>query len=123
MEEKSIKSFEDLIVWQKADLMWQMICDDVQKFPNNRIGWVLSDQLLRSIGSISANIAEGYGSGYPKEFKHSLRISRKECTEAVNWLIKAQRLNYITEQRLLEYRNLATEIFKMINSLLSKIKL
>jgi len=118
---KRIESFEDLIVWQKANLLWEMACENVVKFPNNRIAWVLNDQLLRSIGSVSANIAEGHGSGYSQEYLHSLRIARKELSEALNWLIKSERLGYITTKRLLEYRLLIDEVRKMLNSLIGKI--
>ena len=121
MDNDKIRSFEDLIVWQKADVLWRMICEDVDSFPNKRIAWIVTDQVVRSVGSISANIAEGYGSGYPKEFIHALKIARKEANESVNWLIKAQRLDYITSQRLEEYRSLVTEVLKMLNTLISKL--
>lgn len=77
MIKNKIKTFEDLIVWQKASMIWLMICQDVKSFPSNRISWIITDQVIRSIGSISANIAEGFGSGYPKEFIHSLRIAKR----------------------------------------------
>lgn len=121
MTNQEINSFEDLIVWQKANELWEMVCEDVLKFPNNRISWVLSDQVLRSIGSISANTAEGYGSGYSQEYTHSLRIARKEAVESLNWLIKAERLVYITKERLNAYRKLIDEVVKMINSLIGKL--
>ena len=119
---EGIKCFRDLIVWQKADLMFDMVCDDIAKFPNNKIAWVITDQLLRATGSISANIAEGYGSGYRQEFIHSLKISRKENSESLNWLIKAKKRQFIVEERFVEYEKLSEEIRLMINSLVNKLK-
>jgi four helix bundle protein len=121
MNSESIKSFEDLVVWQKSDKMWQVVCEDVLKFPNSRIAWILTDQLVRSVGSISANIAEGYGAGYNQEFIRCLKILRKECTEALNWLIKAERLHFVVSTRLDAYRSLSSEILKMLNSIVSKL--
>lgn len=119
---EGIKCFRDLIVWQKADLMFDMLCNDVGKFPNNKIAWVITDQLLRAVGSISANIAEGYGAGYRQEFIHSLKISRKENSESLNWLIKVKKRRFIVEERFLEYEKLSEEIRLMINSLINKLK-
>jgi len=30
-----IKSFQDMVVWQKADELFNMLAEDVKKFPNN----------------------------------------------------------------------------------------
>ncbi len=89
--------------------------------PNNRVVWVVIDQLLRSVGSISANIAEGYGSGYEQEFIHSLRISRKENSESLNWLYKCKNQKLISDKRFKEYELISEEIRLMLNSLISKL--
>jgi hypothetical protein len=47
-----INSFQDLVVGQKAELMFDMITEDVKKFPDNRITKIIIDQLIRCIGSI-----------------------------------------------------------------------
>lgn len=121
MEKGRVQSFEDLIVWQKSHTVWQMVCEDCQQFQSNKIAWTLSDQVLRSSGSMSANIAEGCGSGYTNEFIRLLRIARKESYETLNWLIKAKDLKYITSERLTEYRNLIDEVIKMINVLIKRL--
>jgi len=121
MEGKKILSFTDLVVWQKADHMFNMVCDDLRKLPNNRVVWVIADQLFRSVSSISANIAEGYGSGYGQEFIHSLRISRKENSESLNWLYKCRNQKLITEKRFKEYELISEEIRLMLNSLIGKL--
>ncbi len=56
-----VRDFRDLIVWQKAITLFEHTVADVEKFPNTRAARIIEDQLLRCIGSISANIAEGYG--------------------------------------------------------------
>lgn len=120
-QDKIIRSFEDLTVWQKADELWNKVSKDCSNFPNNRVSWILTDQLLRSVGSISANIAEGFGSGYTNEYIRVLRIARKECYESVNWLIKVRNQEFITEDKLRTYRELTTEILKMLNKLITNL--
>jgi four helix bundle protein len=65
-----IKSFEDLIVWQKAHRLFLEVARDIEVFPNGRTANVIANQLLRSAGSISANIAEGFGRRMGKEYLH-----------------------------------------------------
>jgi len=119
---EKVKKFEDLKIWQKAHQMFNMFCDDVENFPNKKSAWVIADQGLRSIGSISANITEGYGSQSGKEFVRFLMIARRENSESLNWLIKCRERKFITEERFREYANLSEEIRKMINSLVSKLR-
>lgn len=116
-----IDSFTDLLVWQKAHAMFNMACDDVEKFPGKRVAWVITDQLLRSVGSISANIAEGYGSGYQQEFIRALKIARRENSESLNWFYKCQSRKLISGERFKEYVGLSEEIRLMLNSLISKL--
>jgi four helix bundle protein len=61
-ERADIKTFRDLIVWQKAHEMDLRVIELVASFPREQPFWVIGDQLLRAATSISANIAEGHGS-------------------------------------------------------------
>ncbi|MBL7159864.1 four helix bundle protein [Candidatus Microgenomates bacterium] len=69
------KSYKDLIIWQKADQLFHMVADDVNNWPNVRVAKAISYQVLSSAGSISTNIAEGYGRGGSKEFRQYFRQS------------------------------------------------
>jgi len=53
-----IRNFMDLVVWQKAHRLFLEVVKDVEAFPSGLPGRVVADQLLRSSGSISANISE-----------------------------------------------------------------
>jgi len=56
-----MKDFRDLIVWQKAMGLFEDVVKDAEKFPNTEVARIISNQVLRSVSSVSANIAEGYG--------------------------------------------------------------
>lgn len=68
-----------------------MMADDVMKFPKNLVASRIGVQLLDSAGSVSTNIAEGYGRGGSKEFRQYFRQSRGSLMETDNWLYKAMR--------------------------------
>lgn len=98
-----------------------MVVKDIGTWPKTNVARIISDQIVRCVGSISSNIAEGYGSGSRKEFRHCLMISRKENSESLNWLLKVRKLDYISEDRYKEYFGLISEIKKMLNSLVGKL--
>ena len=50
----------------------------------------LSDQLYRSVGSISANIAEGYSRGFPKDRARFYEYALGSAREARDWYYKAR---------------------------------
>ena len=59
MERKAAKSFEDLIVWQKAHQFVLMVYNYTSKFPNSET-YDLISQFRRAAVSVPANISEGF---------------------------------------------------------------
>ncbi|HEC35502.1 MAG TPA: four helix bundle protein [Anaerolineae bacterium] len=55
-------------------------------------GQAVANQLIRSVGSICANIEEGYGRGYGKEYSYFLRVSMGSARESRGWYYRARRL-------------------------------
>ena len=55
-----IKSYKDLLIWNKGILIVEIIYELVKTFPQEEI-YALSSQLKRASVSIPSNIAEGYG--------------------------------------------------------------
>lgn len=124
-EKGEIKTFRDMIVWQKAHAMDLQVIELVTSFPRAQPFWVIGDQLLRSSTSISANIAEGHGSYRGKEYGRFLSYALRSAYETENWLLK------LTDSPVLRQRidvesiktiaDLNTEILKMLTALLKKI--
>lgn len=121
MEQKT-KTFKDLIIWQKSFEIFKMICEDVGKWPKEAVPRSISYQLLDSGGSMSANIAEGFGRGGPKEFEQFLRYSRGSLTESDDWLTKAVDLKLITDERYKDYCRKFEEISKMTASFINRLR-
>ena len=115
-----IRSFEDLIVWQKAHQLFLDVVSDVERFPNGRASAVIANQLLRSAGSISANIAEGFGRRMGKEYTHYLIVARGSTTETVNWYLNCRDLNLVDKETFKERSSRLEEILKMLNKMISQ---
>ena len=69
-----------------GDLGWL----DVTKLHQDRRMVSVSDQLYRSVGSISANIAEGYSRGSNKERAHFYEYALGSARESRDWYHKSR---------------------------------
>ena len=75
-----------LFGYRKALYLHDLVWKDCDKFDANRKGKAITSQVIRSAGSISANIEEGFGRGIgSKEFVYYLRISIGSARETKGW--------------------------------------
>lgn len=56
------------------------------QLPKKRSAWVISDQVIRSVCSIGANLTEALGSSTRLEFKRYYEIALKSANESKYWL-------------------------------------
>ena len=118
-----IKSYKDLLIWQKGIEITEKVYLITNNFPQNEL-FSLTNQIKRASVSISSNIAEGFGRNSTKSYMNFLKISRGSLYELETQLIIADRLNYISDNELLKSINdLLSEEGKMINSYINKLKL
>ena len=113
----NIKSFEDLICWQKAQDLSVSI---YTTFRQNK-DWSFKDQIQRASVSISNNIAEG-SERTSKEFLRFLSIAKSSCNEVKPLLFLAFKLNYINEIEKITLINDSTEVSKIIQGLKNSIE-
>lgn len=114
-----INSYKELVVWQKSILLTKYIYVLLRSFPEEE-KFGLASQIRRSVISIPSNIAEGFGRGTTKSFLQFLYISRGSLYELETQLHIAKELDmYIENQNI---TNLISEIGKMLNSLITKLK-
>ena len=117
-----IKSYKDLLIWQKGIDIVINLYQLVEDFPKQET-YALSSQLKRASVSIPSNIAEGYGRNSTQSYIHFVSISRGSLFELETQLIIAQKLKFVKNESLLsELMNQITEESKMINSFLSKLE-
>lgn len=94
------KSFEDLIVWQKAHVMVLDIYKCSSQFPKSELYGLVS-QLRRAAVSIPANIAEGFKKRGKSDKSRFLNIAQGSLEEVRYYFILAQDLNYLDRKSLL----------------------
>ena len=90
---KAAKSFEDLIVWQKAHQLVLSIYKSTKGFPKTEM-YGLVDQIQRSAVSVAANIAEGFRKRSKAEKRHYLNIAHGSLEETRYYLILSKDLGY-----------------------------
>lgn len=115
-----IRHFTDLIVWRKAHDLFLCVLRDWEGVAGSRGRDAVFEQLLRSVASISANIAEGFNRSR-KRYVNALDIALGEANEAENWLYKARDAGLLAPDRALERLRAVREIEKMVASLKRKI--
>ena len=116
-----MKSYRDLIVWQKSMNLVTLIYKLVLELPENE-KYGLTPQIKRSAISIPSNIAEGYGRNYRKDYSRFLQIARGSLFENQTQLEIAVNLDFIKAENLEEIKELSIEIEKMLNSLIKKLE-
>jgi len=116
-----LKSYKELIVWQKAYELTLLVYKETEKFPKSEV-FGLSSQLRRAVVSIASNIAEGYQRQHGGEYVQFLSIAFGSCAEAETQLLICKDLCYVSESNFTILNNLLTEVGKMLYALITKIK-
>ncbi len=116
-----MKSYRDLIVWNKSMSLVILIYTVLKKFPDEEKFGLVS-QIKRSSVSVPSNIAEGYGRNYTKDYSRFLQIARGSLYEMQTQIEISKNLNFISEKDVKEIFDLTLEVEKMLNSLINKLK-
>lgn len=90
-----VKSYEELVVWQKAMLLAKMAYGVQKQLPKEEM-YGLGDQIRRAAVSVPSNIAEGLGRETDKDFRHFLSIARGSFYVMKTQLELAESLGFFT---------------------------
>jgi four helix bundle protein len=97
-----IKTIADLDVYMLSYRLAMEIFEITRSFPKEE-KYSLTDQIIRSSRSITANIAEGWGKrSYENEFKRHLIYAMGSMEETKVWLNFAKDCNYIEQPFLIK---------------------
>lgn len=119
--EVKIKSYKDLIVWQKAMLLCEKIYRVTESYPKQEI-YGLTSQIRRSTVAIPSNIAEGQQRGHKLEYIQFLHIAYSSGAELETQLLISLQIKYIAQKDFDLINSLLQEIMKMLNKLISVLK-
>ncbi len=100
MDKVPAKSFEELLVWQKAHRFVLSIYRSNEAFPKHEL-YGLSSQLRRAAVSVPADIAEGFKKRGKSDKARFLNIAQGSLEECRYYLILARDLGYVDSQPLM----------------------
>ena len=112
----TLKSYQDLEVWKKSiDLAEMVYRVSAQLPPEEKFG--LISQIRRAAASVSANIAEGAERNATGEFLQFLGIASGSLAEVETFLILAERLGMVTQDKISPLQAQAADVGRMLNGL------
>jgi four helix bundle protein len=117
----SIRSYRDLVAWQKAIALAKAVYIACESFPKNET-YGLSSQVKRSVVSVAANLAEGHSRETTRDFLRFINIAYGSLSETETHLILANELGMISMQSLEDMLEQSAEIGRILNGLSRSLK-
>jgi four helix bundle protein len=114
----TIKSFEDILAWQKARILANKIYVLINE-GSFKTDFKLRDQINSASGSIMDNIAEGFERDGKREFIQFLSIAKGSAGEVRSQLYRAVDRHHINETVFNELSKEAIVISKLISKFMS----
>ena len=94
------------------DIGWE----DILKLSKEKLMFSVADQLHRSLGSISANLTEGYSRSKGLDRARFIEISLGSARESRDWYYKSR---YVLPDEVIKHRmNLITHIIAMLTPMI-----
>jgi four helix bundle protein len=111
-----LKSYKELIVWQKAVDLVMVVYAFTKLFPKDE--WYgLRQQMRRAAVSIPSNIAEGQCRSTTKDFLHFLVMAHGSLAELETQVLVSDRLTYFTPEQTSELFDRMNEVGRLISGL------
>lgn len=120
MGDTTVKSYRDLLVWQKGIELAKKLYAATRKFPEEeRFGLV--SQIRRGGVSVPSNIAEGQARRTRKDFIRFLYVSKGSLAELDTQLILSHEFGYTQEREHGDLLERIDELQRMLFSLIDKL--
>ena len=116
-----MKDFRTLKVWEKAHTLTLAIYKATEKFPKHEL-YALTNQIQRAAVSVPTNIAEGCGKDSDAELKRYFVIAMGSSSELEYLLLLARDLKYLPEDSHQILNSDLTEVRRMLNAFIQKLK-
>jgi len=106
----------------RAFVLARKIIALVDKFPNKRSAWAISDQLIRAATSIGANIIEAQAASSKRDFINFLNHALKSGNETKFWLALAKDIMPNSLQEIDALLQEVDELTKILGSSISTLR-
>ena len=100
-----------------SDMAWEIF-----NLPPKPLQFSIGDQMIRSIDSIGANIAEGYGRFHYKDSIKFYYNARGSLWESKHWLYLLHKRKLITRETFEKGIDLLNMLGKKLNNFIQRIK-
>ena len=87
--------------YRKALFLYDLTWQDCDKLMKDTRGKAIAQQLIRSVGSVSANFTEGHGRGYGKKRDWFFKVALGSARESKDWYWKS---HHLLSPNVLEHR-------------------
>lgn len=115
-----IKTYRDLIIWQKSMDLVTEIYKITKTFPKDET-YGLITQMRRCAVSIPSNISEGYGRNSSSDYIRFLRIAMGSLYELQTQLEISLNLKYLEANGFRKFYESSREVERMMSSMIRKI--
>ena len=116
-----IRSYRDLIVWQKAMALAALCYVKTRSFPRSE-AFGLTTQIRRAAASIPANIAEGNGRENTGSYIQFLRISQGSLKELETHVLLSQTVELMKTPDAEQILEMTEEVGKLLRSLIRALQ-
>lgn len=116
-----MKNFKELIVWQKSHKLTVQVYAATKTFPKEELYGLVS-QIRRCAVSIPSNICEGCGRHSDNELARFMVIASGSASELEYQLLLCNELHLISTSTYECLSKDLTEVHKMLNSFIQKLK-
>jgi four helix bundle protein len=108
------------VAYPKALFLYELVWFDCEKLEKDRRGRAIEEQITRSAGSVGANIEEGYGRGFGRDYARFLGFVLGSARETQGWYFRAR---YLLDEKVVEHRlALMDEIIALLVTTISQQK-
>ena len=114
-------NYRNLIAWQKAVSLVDLVYAVVRRFPQNEV-YELSQQMRSAASSIPSLLAEGQGRFTTPDQRHFYRQARGSTLELQAQIEVAIRQQFINLEDGARLTDLANEVGRLINGLLRSLR-
>jgi len=115
------KSFEEFEVYNKSIHLAKKIFKLLESHSFDK-EFGFKDQIKRAVISISNNIAEGSEYNNNKQFIRFLKIAKGSCAEVRSMLVLAQQLEFVSENDIIDSKELSIDISKNISNFIKYLE-
>ncbi len=118
-----MQGYKDLKVWQVNQDCILKFVKTSEKLPKTLVSKIIVEQLLRSLLSVGANLAEGYGFYEGAQYRRHAKIALGSAVESDHWFTTLVNLFEKLSIELVEIQDRNVEVIKMLKGLIKSISL